>query len=142
MITNDNQCALRLYQRAGFRLHELRADTVEEARRLKPSIPQAGNDGIPIHDELDLVRPLEPSDRSPHDEQRHIAVLWVAERFRDPPHDLNPSDIHIATAGALVSATALKWMARKPLRRAQAITSSPRPADAPAGERGVDHEAG
>ena len=31
--TNDNQRALRTYQRAGFRLHELRAGAVEEARR-------------------------------------------------------------------------------------------------------------
>lgn len=60
MTTNDNLRALRLYQRAGFRLHELRAGAVEEARRLKPSIPQVGNDGIPIRDELDLVHPLEP----------------------------------------------------------------------------------
>jgi hypothetical protein len=31
---------------------------VDEARRIKPEIPQAGEHGIPLHDELDLVRPV------------------------------------------------------------------------------------
>ena len=60
MTTNDNLRALRLYQRAGFRLCELRAGAVEQARRLKPSIPELGSDGIPIRDEIDLVRALTP----------------------------------------------------------------------------------
>ena len=58
MTTNDNLAALRFYQRAGFRLIELRARAVEEARSLKPSIPATGSDGIPIRDELDLVLDL------------------------------------------------------------------------------------
>jgi DNA-3-methyladenine glycosylase I len=58
MTTNDNLRALRLYQRRGFHLHELRAGAVERARHLKPSIPMLGNDGIPIRDEIDLVRVL------------------------------------------------------------------------------------
>ena len=58
MTTNDNVTALRFYQHAGFRLVELRAGAVDEARSLKPSIPVMGSDGIPIHDELDLVLDL------------------------------------------------------------------------------------
>lgn len=59
MTTNDNLAALRLYQRAGFRLAELRPGAVDEARRaLKPGIPLTGNDGIPIRDEIDLVLDL------------------------------------------------------------------------------------
>jgi ribosomal protein S18 acetylase RimI-like enzyme len=58
MTTNDNLQALRLYQRAGFRLVELRPGAVDEARLQKPSIPPTGGDGIPIRDELDLVREL------------------------------------------------------------------------------------
>jgi GNAT superfamily N-acetyltransferase len=58
MTTNDNTRALRIYQQAGFRLLALRAGAVERARRVKPSIPQHGRDGIPIHDEIDLVRDL------------------------------------------------------------------------------------
>ncbi len=59
VTTNDNIDALRFYQRRGFRLRELRADAVDEARaRLKPQIPVLGRDGIPLRDELELV--LEP----------------------------------------------------------------------------------
>jgi hypothetical protein len=56
--TNDNLAALRFYQRAGFRFAELRPGAVSEARSLKPSIPETGNDGIPIRDEIDLVLEL------------------------------------------------------------------------------------
>jgi len=58
MTTNDNTRALRFYQRAGFRLVELRAGAVQDARRVKPSIPVVGLDDIPIRDELDLVRDI------------------------------------------------------------------------------------
>jgi ribosomal protein S18 acetylase RimI-like enzyme len=57
--TNDNLDALRFYQRRGFRLRTLRAGAVDAARRtLKPEIPEIGSHGIPIRDELDLVREL------------------------------------------------------------------------------------
>jgi ribosomal protein S18 acetylase RimI-like enzyme len=56
--TNDNVDALRFYQRRGFRLTALRPGAVDESRRLKPTISMNGQHGIPIHDELDLVRPL------------------------------------------------------------------------------------
>ena len=59
MTTNDNLAALRFYQRNGFRLAELRPGAVDEARAtLKPLIPETGNDGIPIRDEIDLVLDL------------------------------------------------------------------------------------
>jgi ribosomal protein S18 acetylase RimI-like enzyme len=58
MTTNDNLAALRFYQRAGFRLLELRPGAVDEARSLKPAIPATGNDDIPIRDEIDLVLDL------------------------------------------------------------------------------------
>lgn len=55
ITTNDNTPALRFYQRRGWRLHEVRAGAVDEARRtLKPEIPEIGIDGIPIRDELEL----------------------------------------------------------------------------------------
>jgi ribosomal protein S18 acetylase RimI-like enzyme len=60
ITTNDNAYALRFYQRRGFRLSALRPRAVDEARRtMKPSIPETGNDGIPIRDELELELPLE-----------------------------------------------------------------------------------
>jgi GNAT superfamily N-acetyltransferase len=56
--TNDNLDALRFYQRRGFRLAELRPGAVAESRKVKPEIPETGDHGIPVHDELDLVRPI------------------------------------------------------------------------------------
>ena len=56
--TNDNVDGLRFYQRRGFQLAALRPGAVDESRRLKPTISMAGQYGIPIRDELDLVRSL------------------------------------------------------------------------------------
>lgn len=63
VTTNDNLGALGFYQRRGWRLAELRAGAVDEARRtLKPSIGLIGAGGIPIRDELilsiELARPV------------------------------------------------------------------------------------
>ncbi|RZS45218.1 acetyltransferase (GNAT) family protein [Herbihabitans rhizosphaerae] len=54
--TNDNLDALRFYQRRGFRLSTLRPGAVTHARRIKPEIPDIGDYGIPVNDELDLER--------------------------------------------------------------------------------------
>jgi ribosomal protein S18 acetylase RimI-like enzyme len=57
LTTNDNVDALRFYQRRGFRLAELRPGGVDESRaRLKPEIPEIGEYGIPIRDELILEK--------------------------------------------------------------------------------------
>jgi ribosomal protein S18 acetylase RimI-like enzyme len=58
--TNDNTRALRFYQRAGFRLTALRPGAVAAARRLKPEIPETGDDGIPIRDEIELEMEISP----------------------------------------------------------------------------------
>ena len=60
VTTNDNIEALRFYQRRGFRLVAVRRDAVMHARRIKPEIPLVGEHGIPIVDELELERVLEP----------------------------------------------------------------------------------
>ena len=54
ITTNDNLAALRFYQRRGFRLVQIDRDAVTAARKLKPSIPEIGYDGIAIQDELEL----------------------------------------------------------------------------------------
>ena len=59
VTTNDNLDALRLYQRHSFRLAELRPDALDAARRDKPQIPLVGDHGIPLRDELVLVRTLD-----------------------------------------------------------------------------------
>jgi GNAT superfamily N-acetyltransferase len=60
--TNDNLRALRLYQRRGFRFVAVRPGAVDETRKTKPTIPLTGEDGIPIHDELELVLAIKPKD--------------------------------------------------------------------------------
>ncbi|MDQ2689433.1 MAG: GNAT family N-acetyltransferase, partial [Chloroflexota bacterium] len=52
--TNDNLDALRFYQRRGFRLVGVRPGAVDEARVMKPEIPEIGSYGIPMRDEIDL----------------------------------------------------------------------------------------
>jgi ribosomal protein S18 acetylase RimI-like enzyme len=59
ITTNDNLRALRFYQRRGLRLVAVHRDAIDEARRLKPSIPTVGDDGIPVHDEIELELALD-----------------------------------------------------------------------------------
>ena len=59
--TNDNLPAIGFYQRLGFRLTGVNAGAVDEARRIKPQIPETGYKGIPIHDEIVLELDLKPS---------------------------------------------------------------------------------
>jgi ribosomal protein S18 acetylase RimI-like enzyme len=54
VTTNDNARALRFYQRRGFRIVAVHVDAVRASRRLKPEIPETGDDGIPIRDEIEL----------------------------------------------------------------------------------------
>ena len=54
ITTNDNVDAIHFYQRRGMRLVAIRPDAIDEARRIKPSIPEIGEYGIPIHDELEF----------------------------------------------------------------------------------------
>ena len=57
VATNDNRSALRFYQRRGLAITQVRPGAVGAARRtLKPSIPLAGEHGIPIRDEILLER--------------------------------------------------------------------------------------
>ena len=59
VTTNDNLPALALYQKAGWRLADLRPGAIDDLRRtIKPSIPVGGHDGIPLRDELELAKDL------------------------------------------------------------------------------------
>lgn len=59
ITTNDNLNALRFYQRWGLHIVAVYPDAMERSRKLKPSIPLVGDDGIPLRDELELELPLE-----------------------------------------------------------------------------------
>ena len=55
ITTNDNVDALRFYQRRGFRLAALHRGSVDDSRaRLKAEIPEVGDHGIPLRDEIEL----------------------------------------------------------------------------------------
>jgi len=54
ITTNDNLNALDFYQKRGFELVKIYRGAVNESRKLKPSIPMIGNDGIPLRDEIEL----------------------------------------------------------------------------------------
>ena len=58
ITSNDNVEAIRFYQKHGWRLSALRRGAMIESRRLKPAIPEVGNHGIPIRDEIELEYPL------------------------------------------------------------------------------------
>jgi hypothetical protein len=56
--------AVRFYQRRGFRLAALHPGAVDDSRaRLKPEIPEFGEHGIRLRDELVLELELGPSRR-------------------------------------------------------------------------------
>ena len=63
ITTNDNTRALGFYRHRGFRVIRVRERAVDETRlRFKPSIPLVNaRNGLPIQDEIELERVLEPS---------------------------------------------------------------------------------
>ncbi len=54
ITTNDNTKALRFYQKRGFHLRAVYPNALDISRKLKPTIPQIGIDGIPLRDEIEL----------------------------------------------------------------------------------------
>ena len=58
ITTNDNLAAIRFYQRRGWNLVAVHKGAIAESRRLKPTIPEIGINGIPIRDEIELELPL------------------------------------------------------------------------------------
>jgi ribosomal protein S18 acetylase RimI-like enzyme len=56
ITSNDNLDALRFYQRRGYRIVAVYPNAIDEARKIKPSIPMVGYYDIPIHDELELEK--------------------------------------------------------------------------------------
>ena len=58
ITTNDNLHALGFYQRRGYRLTQLFPEAVDQSRKVKPQIPAVADNGIPIRDELRLLKNL------------------------------------------------------------------------------------
>ncbi|MBD3220669.1 GNAT family N-acetyltransferase [bacterium] len=59
ILTNDNLDALRFFQRRGFTISAFRIDSLDSIRQLKPGIPQVGSYGIPVRDEIELIKPVD-----------------------------------------------------------------------------------
>ncbi len=64
VTTNDNLPALAFYKSSGFTVAAIHEGAMDEARRLKPEIPEIGIDGVPIRDEIELeiTRASRPSE--------------------------------------------------------------------------------
>lgn len=54
VTTNDNTGAMRFYRKVGFEHIATHVGAMFEARKLKPSIPEIGYNGIPIQDEVEF----------------------------------------------------------------------------------------
>ena len=61
ITTNDNIHAQRFYQKRGSRLVAVHKNAIDRARKLKPEIPDIGQNGIPIRDEIELEMRLSKS---------------------------------------------------------------------------------
>ena len=54
VTTNDNLSSLRFYQKRGFRITRVNIGAVDRARQQKPEIPEIGDQGIRMRDEIEL----------------------------------------------------------------------------------------
>ncbi|MDQ1913739.1 GNAT family N-acetyltransferase [Paenibacillus sp. GD4] len=54
ITSNDNLKAIRFYQKRGFDIKAVHQNAITEARKIKPSIPMIGFDGIPVRHEIEF----------------------------------------------------------------------------------------
>jgi GNAT superfamily N-acetyltransferase len=54
ITTNDNEPAIRFYERQGMTLVAIHHNALDESRKLKPEIPLVGRNGIPLRDEVEF----------------------------------------------------------------------------------------
>ena len=55
---NDNMRALQFYQKRGYCLTKLYPNAMEEVRKVKPNVPELGDNDIPLRDEIELEKQL------------------------------------------------------------------------------------
>ena len=60
VTTNDNLNGLAFYQKRGLHIIAVHTDALARARRIKPSIPLVGANGILLRDEIELQMLLVP----------------------------------------------------------------------------------
>lgn len=59
ITTNDNLHALAFYQKRGYQIKAVFPGAVAKARAIKPEIPLVAENGLPIQDELQLVKNIQ-----------------------------------------------------------------------------------
>lgn len=77
ITTNDNLPALRFYQQRGFSLAAIYRNSIEQARLIKPEIPETGLNGIPVRDEIELEIILNPAGQKPLVSSIHHAQITI-----------------------------------------------------------------
>ena len=58
VTTNDNINALDFYQKRGYNIIKTYYNSMDEVRKIKPSVPLIGENGIPLNDEIELQKEL------------------------------------------------------------------------------------
>jgi len=58
LTTNDNINAIRFYQKRGFELVGMNCGAIDREREKKPQIPLIGQNGIPLHHEIEFAMEL------------------------------------------------------------------------------------
>ena len=58
ITTNDNVNAIKFYQKRGFGLAGINLGAIDKERAQKPEIPLIGQNGIPIHHEIEFAMKL------------------------------------------------------------------------------------
>ena len=58
ITTNDNMRALQFYQKRGYCLTKIYPNAMAEVRKVKPNVPEFGENDIPLRDELELEKNL------------------------------------------------------------------------------------
>lgn len=58
VTTNDNKHAIRFYQHRGYTISQVIPNAVDLARKIKPEIPLYNEKGVPIKDEIVLIKHL------------------------------------------------------------------------------------
>ena len=54
VTTNSNINAIKFYQKRGFNISNIYINAMEEARKIKPEIPEFADNGIKIRDEIEF----------------------------------------------------------------------------------------
>ena len=60
ITTNDNLDSHRFFQRRGYVLSHVRINSMTKIRLLKPSVPRVGYYDIPVRDEFEFEKKLDP----------------------------------------------------------------------------------